>query len=260
MILVFGGTTEGRKVCQLLTDLNTSFLYSTKTNIGLPAINASGEAKTSLIPPKYRWGELNEASLAALVREEQIATIIYAAHPFATQLAKTVAKVSEQLKILVLALERTYPERDNSAHYVADYSEAIECLEQLAVKNLLALTGVQTISKLKPFWKKHKTTFRILDRETSRTIAKESNFPADQLVFGKPSKILADEIEMIRSIGAQSVICKESGESGFLPVKIEAAKHQNIPILIIKRPNLPENFKPCSSLFELSETLKLIMK
>ena len=33
MILVFGGTTEGRKVAKLLQEKSMLFVYSTKTNI-----------------------------------------------------------------------------------------------------------------------------------------------------------------------------------------------------------------------------------
>ena len=47
MILVFGGTTEGKKVATLLEGLAMPFVYSTKTNISFEETEVSKKFKNS---------------------------------------------------------------------------------------------------------------------------------------------------------------------------------------------------------------------
>ena len=53
MILVFGGTTEGKKAATLLEGLAMPFVYSTKTNIPFEETEVAS----------YRHGALNEKQL-----------------------------------------------------------------------------------------------------------------------------------------------------------------------------------------------------
>jgi precorrin-6x reductase len=106
----------------------------------------------------------------------------------------------------------------------------------------LALTGVQTIGKLKEYWKKKETYFRILPRESSIAVAEAMNFPKDNLILEFPSGNLNDEITVFKKHNSEAVLTKESGESGFLTTKIKAAKVCKIPIIIIERSKLPSHF------------------
>jgi precorrin-6x reductase len=112
------------------------------------------------------------------------------------------------------------------------------------VKRLLALTGVQTIAPLTVYWKKHDTVFRILPRESSLALAEQAGFPAEKLIREMPGDDLQQELAIIQQYGIDCILTKESGESGFLATKIDAALESNIPILIIERPALPDTFVP----------------
>jgi len=249
MILVFGGTTEGKKVAGILEQSGYQFCYSTKT-------------ETDFQPGNYRFGAFTKESLADFCEEKNIQVIINASHPFAEGLHQT---IYEAVAVPVLRFERNYPERLQHPliHYVPSYPAAIEYLNTHPVSNLLALTGVQTIEKLKPYWLKDSgvprtTIFRILPRSVA--IAAEAGFPVENLILEMPTDDLQHELSIIHQYHIDGIITKESGDSGFLFVKIAAAIHTGIPIIIITRPELPKTFFPVYDDEELLSQLNKILE
>ena len=74
MILVFGGTTEGRKAVEVLEEGGSPYFYSTKT----------GEQDITLHHGQRIDGALDVKAMLAFCREHDIQLIVDAAHPFAT--------------------------------------------------------------------------------------------------------------------------------------------------------------------------------
>lgn len=235
MILVFGGTTEGKQVITLLENLGLPYIYSTKTQIE-PALGRFGQ---------YRFGAFSPKSLAAYISQQSITTIIHASHPFAQVLHQTIAIVANQLMIPVYRLERQYPLQTIglNVHYVSDYEDAIAVLNaKFDSKIVLALTGVQSIARFTTVWKQQLCYFRILDRQLSIDLAAKSDFPTHQLILGYPNDCIKAEIKLYTEKNIQVIITKESGDSGALSIKIEAALALGIAIIIIKKPALPASF------------------
>ena len=117
----------------------------------------------------------------------------------------------------------------------------IKKLEAQPCHRLLALTGVNTIAPLKPFWEKHESFFRILDRDDSREKAEAAGFPFSHIRYFHEGEdqALFDEIQ------PDAVITKESGESGFFEEKIAPALATGVPVYMITRPALPRALRVC---------------
>ncbi|WP_343669350.1 precorrin-6A/cobalt-precorrin-6A reductase [Chitinophaga sp.] len=226
MILVFGGTTEGRKTITLLEQAGIPYCYSTKSKLEIPPQTYG----------TYRHGPLTTTALQEFCASNDIRVIIHASHPFATILHQTIAAAN----LPVLRFEREYPARTIHplVHYFDSYAEALDYLSIHPVKKLLALTGVQTISQLSKYWHTHETFFRILPRESSLELALSTGFPQERLISEMPG----NEAALIASHHITGILTKESGESGLLSVKINAALAAGIPIFIITRPVLPAAF------------------
>lgn len=250
MILVLGGTTEGKRVCTALAGTNYPFWYSSKTpiEVNLPA---NGQ---------YRYGAFTPAMLKDFCVQHQIKLIIHASHPFAAILHQTVGQVSKQLNIPVLRFEREYQPRSTHplCRYVNSYDEVLAQLGSGNYEPVLSLTGVQTIARLQPYWQTKKMVCRILPRDSSMAIAQATGFPEGNLLLSFPGTTVDAELEVIRATQAQAIITKESGESGFLSVKIAAAITAGIPIYIIARPFLPDHFILVSEEAVLLEQVKQI--
>ncbi len=220
MILVFGGTTEGRKAVEVLEEGGSPYFYSTKT----------GEQDITLHHGQRIDGALDEEAMRAFCQAQHIRLIVDAAHPFASQLHQTIAQVSEALNIPAIRYERIYPERDPEITWIDDYSQIPR-----DIHSLLATTGVQSISKLKPLEAEGvRIYYRILQRESSISLALKQGASPEQLCYY--------EVPQDIPVEAETILLKESGQSGGFPEKVKAAKARGMRIIALKRPQTPAIF------------------
>ena len=231
MILILGGTTEGRAAVQALEEAGKPFYYSTKGD----------EQEVALHHGIRLTGGMNTEEMTRFCQTNDIRLIVDAAHPFAELLHDTVRQTSEALHIPVIRYERIYPDLpDTLITWCRDYEEAIGALQASGISTLLALTGVQTIGRLKPLWTSGlRCWFRILDRDSSRGIAKRQGFPSDRLCYYHNEE---DDLELMQRLRPDAVLMKESGLSGGFLQKVEAARTLGIRIFVVSRPPLPDSF------------------
>ena len=218
MILVFGGTTEGRKAAEVLEEAGSPFFYGTKT----------GEQDISLHHGQSIDGAMDAEAMKAFVSEHGIRLIVDAAHPFASRLHETIAAVASDRQIPVIRYERIYPPRDPDIMWIDDYSQV-----PTDIHTLLATTGVQSISKLK--WLEAlgiKVFYRILNRESSIVLAKEHGATDNQLCFYEDGNKI--------DVDADAILLKESGLSGGFCEKVAAARAKGMRIIALKRPELTQ--------------------
>ncbi len=251
MIVVFGGTTEGKRVAAYLDTKGLRYIYSTKTQTGSFPMQCG----------RYRSGPLDERGMELLFRTENVVAVIDAAHPFASLLHETIAALCRRLSLPVIRFERNYDIAGEAlatgaVHYADSFSDAVDLLRRLSPKCVLASTGVQTIRVLKPYWSEHEMKIRILPSNRSLRLAHEEGFPSGDLVPLKPSGSLEEERRLIMEYGIDCLLVKESGASGFLPVKIRAAADCGIGVVVVRRPELPDSFIMVSNEIELNRELE----
>lgn len=244
MILLFGGTTEAKEIAGWLDESRLSYIYSTKTR---SQFDGKG---------KYCYGAMDREKLQQFCGEQKISYIINASHPFAEELHHTVASLA--LAIPLIRFERLFPERTDHplVRYVEGYSEALYQLNNQGFTSLLVLSGVQSIPHLKNFWTKNTCWFRILDRPESSEIAKGHGFPEENLLFGFPQN-REEEALLFRTLKPDAILTKESGFNGKLQDKLEAALHCQLPIYILKKPELPSGYKKVHNQDELLALLPI---
>ena len=218
MILVFGGTTEGRKAAEVLEEAGKGFFYSTKT----------GEQELTLHYGQCVDGAMDEEAMLVFCQEHDIRLIVDAAHPFARQLHQTIARTADMAGIDVVRYERIYPPRNPDFIWIDDYEEIPR-----DIHSLLATTGVQSIARLKPLEDEGiRVYYRILNRDSSISLALRQGAASEQLCYYKDS----GQIE----VNADAILLKESGLSGGFADKVSAAQSKGMRVIVIKRPQLPE--------------------
>lgn len=229
MILVFGGTTEGRVAVKTLDEGEGRYVYSTRSPLQQVEC-AHGE---------HICGVMSKDAMIDFCRNNEVRVIVDAAHPFAEHLHATISEVADFLSIPVVRLERRYFEIDRPGIIWCDsYDDAISKMTERGINRLLALTGVQTISKLKKFWERYDTWFRILNRDESIDKAAEAFFPESRLVFYREN----DTNSLIEELHPDAIITKESGDTGGFKEKVDAAMSSGIKVFVVRRPKLPDNF------------------
>ncbi|MBQ7554152.1 MAG: cobalt-precorrin-5B (C(1))-methyltransferase [Bacteroidaceae bacterium] len=222
MVLVFGGTTEGRIAVKKLEESGNAYYYSTR-----------GDEQEIVLHHGIRLqGAMNGEQLKVFCQEHGIRLLIDAGHPFAVQLHQTVADTATELGIPAIRFERIFPPRDPSVIWCSDYDDAIRKIREQGVRTLLALTGVQTISKLKPLIAQGVDCyFRILNRESSRKIAHDQGIADDHLLFYD-----IEHTESLTTHVADAMITKESGLTGGYVEKVKAAQEQGMKVFAICHP------------------------
>lgn len=230
MILLFGGTTEGRRAIEVLEAAGKPYYYSTK----------SAEQQVQTLHGKRISGAMSAKEIANFCQEQEIALLVDAAHPFAEELHSNIAEAAEQLQLEVIRYERIYPPRAKDIVWCKDYQSASDRMLDDGVQKLLMLTGLNTIAKLKPYWSQRESYCRILDRPSSIEAAIAQGYPKERLRFFKEG----DDENLLRELMPDAIISKESGESGFFDEKIEAARRLGIGIYVVERPALSPHFIP----------------
>ncbi len=231
MILVFGGTTEGRMAVTALETAGEAYYYATK-----------GDGQAVPLHHGIRLsGAMEAAAMEAFCKGHGIRLVVDAAHPFASRLHANIAAVADKLQLPFIRYERIYPDRNlRGVVWCRDCEEATSRLQADGVRRLLALTGVQSIARLRPLWQADTVCwFRILKRESSIKMAREQGFPMERLCYYEDEE---EDESLLQRLRPDAILLKESGLSGGFMQKIEAARKRRIPVYVLMRPALPEGF------------------
>lgn len=228
MILILGGTTEGRLAVKVADEAGSPYYYSTR------GIQQEIACRNGI----HLTGGMDVEAMTSFCIHHQIRLLVDAAHPFAVGLHQTVHETAIRLNLPVVRVERSYPERATDIVWCEDYEDAVRQLEKDRIHSLLSLTGVQTIGKLRGYWAKHTCWFRILKRDESLALARSQGFDEQRIVYYQAE----DEESLLKRLTPQAILTKESGETGGFQQKIDAARMLGIPVYVVKRPSLPDSF------------------
>jgi len=231
MILIFGGTTEGRMAVDVCEQAGKTFYYSTLTS----GQNVPLHRGIRLV------GEMTAEQIQHFSRDHAIRLVVDASHPFAEGLHQNIAASG----LPVIRVQRNHLSGVGDVVWCSDYADAVQRLEEFSPRCLLALTGVHTIRRLKPFWQSHSTWFRVLPREESRSEALASGFPVDRLLYYSTDGTLPtvqQERELMIRTDCDAMVTKESGESGGLLEKVAAATSLGVKVFVVKAPDYMSYF------------------
>lgn len=255
MILIFGGTTEGRTAASVCEGAGKTFFYSTKSD--MQQVELHHGVRLS--------GGMTAEEMRAFCKSHGICCIIDAAHPFAVNLHKAIydcARMetdSSGRDIPVIRMQRSFAEKRNDVTYCDDYADAIKKMQDAHIRCLLALSGVNTVKKLKPYWTHNKTVFRILDREESIASARENGISDKNIIFYNDENALPsteEETKMMRSVGCDAIITKDSGASGGFNAKVDAAVSLGLKVFVVKHPELPKDWTYATGKYGLRRAIE----
>lgn len=233
MILILGGTTEGKDLFCRLQKLKVPCLMS-----------VASEYASQLVPEKYidhiRVGKLGLAEMEKLLKNEQAAVVVDATHPFAVEASRNAMEAANSTGVLYVRLERDLggiPEHP-----------AVEVVDELAeISNYLSpgkvvfsTLGSKHLDELSPLIKDAgcRLVARVLPQEEvmQKCLALGLE-PADIVAMqGVFSKGLNREI--FSHFGADWLITKESGREGGQDSKIQAALELQMQVVVWRRPEL----------------------
>ena len=226
MILIIGGTTEGRKALEVCEEAGKPFYYSTR--------GASQEL--SMHHGIRLEGGMNGEEMAHFCTERAIALIVDAAHPFAMGVHQSVADCVSRLQLPVIRYERTFPVLPASVVVLDSFDAALTYLLKHQPQRLLALTGVNSVEWLRAYWTQHETYLRVMPIAETEERLRQSDFPPERLVYYDKEQC---DRELFATLRPDMILLKESGDTSGFAAKVEEALALGITVLVIRRPQIP---------------------
>ena len=239
-ILILGGTAEARKLAERLSGDPS---YQVELSL----------AGRTLVPAEHavplRVGGFGGAEgLADYLRDNRIAMLVDATHPYAAQISANAAAASRLSCVPLLALRRApwQHQQGDRWHAVASVAEAVVALGDTPRRVFLTL-GRQ---ELLPFEAapQHDYLIRSVDPVEPQLDVPHAVYITDRGPFEE-----AEERALLSGHGIEVIVAKNSGGPASYG-KIAAARALGIEVVLIQRPELPD-VEAAGSVDEMVERL-----
>jgi len=233
-VLVFGGTTEGRKLSAALERAGIDVTLSVATEFGRD--KAEGSGLTILAD------RLDEESMVSLLEQGSFDSVVDATHPYAVIATQNIRRACELAELEYLRLLRTDSEVFEGITYVSDENEAVRILNESDEKILLT-TGSKNLESFTQINNYKKRVFaRILPLRDSLDKALELGFCASNIICMQGPFDAAMNQAMLNMTGASLLVTKDSGDIGGFEAKVTAALALGCEVIVITRPVEDEGY------------------
>lgn len=228
-ILVFSGTSEGRKLAEVLASCGICVTVCVATEYGQEVMEDSKKI-TVLV------GRLNQQEIEALLQKKPWQVVIDATHPYATEVTENIRKACESQGKEVLRLVRGEGQKAEHVHYVDSTEEAAAYLNQTQ-GNIFLATGSKEIAG---YMERIKDTSRIYARILPGTAELEKchqlGLKGKQIICMQGPFSEELNLAMMREVQAAWLVTKETAGAGGYPEKIQAARRAGAKAVVIRRP------------------------
>lgn len=217
-VLLLGGVTEALAMAR---QLGPQHIYS---------LAGVGRVPTDLTCQVRVGGYGGAEGLAQFVREEGIDLLVDATHPYAAQMSQNAATAAQLAGIPCWALRRPAWKASPADDWreVANWDELIVALAPF--RRPLFTLGREPLQHLQEIPTHQFWTLRALD-----------DYPGNErceVIGARGPFRLEDERALFARRDIDVLISKNSG-SGATDPKLEVARERGIPVLVLKRPELP---------------------
>ena len=235
-ILIFAGTTEGRKLSECLSKTDILHTVCVATEYGEIVLTENPCAHV-------HRGRMDVEEMKAFISDGQFAAVVDATHPYAQVVTENIRTAMEGMDIPYIRLKR---ETDDSYDY--DKIRSFKCNEDCAEAllkvdgNILLTTGSKELSVYCGHESlKDRLYVRVLPGLESLSLCNENGIVGKH-ILALQGPFTADMNEaMLRQYDISCLVTKKSGRVGGYTEKLKAAKRLDIPVYVIERANVEEN-------------------
>ena len=223
-VLVFGGTKEGRKLCDFLKANGVSFRLSVATDYGKFVMDHDMDVVQA---------RMDSEQMKAFLLEGGYHLVIDATHPYAKEVTKHIKQACEATGIKRIRVVR---KRENPTEDVISFESHEEVVRYLNRNGggILLGTGSKDIQIYKGIKDYQKRIFaRILPMPDSISACLEAGIRQSNLICMQGPFTKEMDMACIRHAKAKYFVSKNSGAIGGLPEKIAAAKETGTELLLI---------------------------
>lgn len=234
-ILIFAGTTEGRKLSEYLVEAGISHTICVAT--------AYGEIVLEQHPlVKVHQGRMAQEEIEGFLIGGQFAAVVDATHPYAEHITRNIKNALEERKKSGISIPYLRLKRDRHTQCEGDitYFETNEaCAKALedTKGNILLTTGSKELAKYCTCEEiKSRLYVRVLPSAESLFLCMEQGICGKQVIAMQGPFAMEMNEAIIRQYNISCLVTKESGVSGGYLEKLEAAKRTGTQLFVIGCP------------------------
>ncbi|MFJ2746586.1 cobalt-precorrin-6A reductase [Streptomyces sp. NPDC087297] len=230
-VLILGGTTEARQLAEALAS-DPSVHVTT---------SLAGRVASPVLPPgDTRIGGFGGiAGLAAWIVAHDVTRVVDATHPFAERMSFHASEAEALTGVPLLALRRPgwTPQPADDWTFVDSLADAAALLPGFGRAFLTTgRMGLHTFAHLTDTW--------FLVRSVDPPAAPAP--PRLEVLLARGPFTLEDERELLARHRIDVLVTKDSGGSATAP-KLTAAREAGIPVLVVRRPPVPQGVPEADS-------------
>lgn len=249
-ICLFAGTTEGRRLAELLAGQDVRVRVCVATEYGEALLPRAENLRVSA-------ARLSRQEMEAMFREERFDLVIDATHPYAQRASEAIAGACRAAGVECLRVKRGGAEADPDAVYVDSVASAAAFLAAHPGPALLA-TGSRELAPYAAV-PEYRDRFhvRVLPAAESLRACAEAGFdPARVIAMQGPFSVEMNAATL-KSIRAKWLVTKDSGDPGGFLEKLEAARLAGARCVVVGRPAQREGVAFAEAVRRLTERFHL---
>ena len=259
--LVFAGTTEGREAALMLARTGISVTAFTATDYGHEVLDGAADGLQNLA---VESGRLSEEQIRELLMGETPDTLVIdATHPYAAQVTANIRRacMDAQKSYIRIVRKSTFAGEPAGVTVLADAQALCEWAnrEENIKKKILLTTGSKDLriyTEIEGY--RDRVWPRILPDMDSLRIATELGYKKSNIICMQGPFSTEMNIAMIKSVGAQVLVTKDTGKTGGFDSKLEAALRSGIEAVVIGRPSDQEAMQADSEGMSIEELQRYI--
>ncbi|MBE5865048.1 MAG: precorrin-6A reductase [Lachnospiraceae bacterium] len=227
-VLIFAGTTEGRKLSECLAKAQVAHTVCVATEYGEIVLK-----EHPLV--SVHKGRMNREEIREYIVSNDFAAVVDATHPYAEVVTCNIKSAMRDLEIPYLRLKREIKAGNacGNVHYFGSNEACAKALEE-AEGNILLTTGSKELAVYCSSEEVKKRLYvRVLPGIESLQLCMEQGIAGKQiLALQGPFTVEMNEA-MLHQYRIKCLVTKESGKAGGYEEKLRAAEKAGIPVYVI---------------------------
>lgn len=230
MILLLGGTSDASFFAEKLTGAGKRVLVTMATDTPVSL------KESALL--RIRRGPLEKEDLMHLIRQNNVATVVDATHPFAVRISEIARDAAVETACGYVRYSRPIVVgEDDSVIRVDSHEEAAMRAVEFG-KPILLTTGSTILAPYVRAVEVHNVPLyaRVLDREASVAACLNAGLPESAVIRANGPFTVEDTADLLRRFSIGVLVTKDSGNAGGVQEKLTAARRENCNVVLLSRP------------------------
>lgn len=248
-VLLFAGTTEGRRLAEYLLKREVCVHICVATEYGESLLKEHEKLTIS-------HERMDQGQMIKRIEALQPDCVVDATHPFAKEVTENIKKACEETKTSYLRLLRETVGKDGDVVYVDSVEAAVSYLENTK-GNIFVSTGSKNIEVYTRLTEYQQRIYaRVLSVKASVEKCEAVGIIGKHLICMQGPFSVEMNVATIRDFQIAWFVTKESGNAGGFQEKIEACARTGAKLVVIGRPEEESGY----TYHELCKYLKEIFK